>query len=633
MAKGHFQGTGPKARPTDEMPKAKINKQSLKLASRLFSFLGPHKWKFFVGLIFLGLTAATAIVFPALLGKLMGLIGTGQAGTPSMAEADKLKNVFLTTDQASQLTVLANRVGVMLIILFALQAIFSFARVWFFSQATEQLLASLRRNTFGQLLKMPMSYFSTHQAAELNSRISADITQIGETLTVGVAEFLRQLIIIIGGTLMICLISYKLALLMLCIIPPVALVTVFFGRKIRKYSRDVQDRVAESNVIVGESMQGIANVKSFTNESFEIGRYTKSTQNILVNAMRYARARGGFFSFIIFCLFGSIMVLVWAGVQMTIGHHLYAGDLMKFLLYTLFVAASIGGIPEQYAQIQRAIGASERIFEILDESPEPIDTNPERERRRLKLTGKVKLEGIHFSYPSRKEFPVLKNISLEAEPGETIAIVGPSGSGKSTIAQLLLRFYDPEKGNLVFDGKNAQEYDLTDLRENMALVPQDVLLFGGTIRENIAYGKPGSSEEEIMEAAKKANAYSFIESFPDKMETLVGDRGIQLSGGQRQRIAIARAVLKNPAILILDEATSSLDSESERVVQEALDKLMIGRTSFVIAHRLATIRKADKIIVIENGTVVESGTHDELIAIDNGLYRSLSRLQFQGEMV
>jgi ABC-type multidrug transport system fused ATPase/permease subunit len=419
---------------------------------------------------------------------------------------------------------------------------------------------------------------------------------------------------------------------MLCIIPPVALITVFFGRKIRKYSREVQDRVAESNVIVGESMQGIANVKSFTNESFEIARYTKSTGNILINAMRYARARGGFFSFIIFCLFGSIMVLVWAGVQMTIGHNLYAGDLMKFLLYTLFVAASIGGIPEQYAQIQRAVGASERIFEILDETPEPIDTNPERERRRLKLSGKLELKNLSFTYPTRKEFQVLKNISLSANAGETIAIVGPSGSGKSTIAQLLLRFYDPENGNLFFDGKDAREYDLTDLRENMAIVPQDVLLFGGSIRENIAYGKPGSTDEEIVEASKKANAYSFIESFPDKFDTLVGDRGIQLSGGQRQRIAIARAVLKNPAILILDEATSSLDSESERIVQEALDKLMIGRTSIVIAHRLATIRNADKIIVVENGKVVEAGTHEELIAMDNGLYRSLSRLQFQGEM-
>ncbi len=630
MAKQPRQGFGPEGSGKDEMAKAKLNKKSLKSASRLFSYLGPHKWKFFVGMIFLGLTAVTAIVFPALLGKLMGVIG-GSGTAPSMETSEKLKNVFLTKAQEDELHHLANYVGVLLLVLFAFQSIFSYARVWFFSQATEQLLASLRRSTFSQLLRMPMSYFSSHQAAELNSRISADITQIGDTLTVGVAEFLRQLIIIIGGTIMICIISWKLALLMLCVIPPVAIVTVFFGRKIRSFSRAVQDRVAESNVIVGESMQGIANVKSFTNEAYEIKKYTESTENILVNAMRYARARGAFFSFIIFCLFGSIMLLVWFGVGMTVSHDLTAGDLMKFLLYTLFVAASIGGIPEQYAQIQRAVGASERIFEIIDETPEAINTNPERAPNRLKLSGSVEIAGVSFSYPTRKEFPVLKNVSFSAAPGETIAIVGPSGSGKSTIAQLLLRFYDPGEGTLRYDGKDAREFDLTNLRENMAIVPQDVLLFGGTIRENIAYGKPSATEEEIVEAARKANALSFIESFPDKFETRVGDRGIQLSGGQRQRIAIARAVLKNPVILILDEATSSLDSESERLVQEALDKLMIGRTSFVIAHRLSTIRNANKIIVIENGHVVESGTHDELIAIDNGLYRSLSRLQYQGE--
>ncbi len=633
MAKQQRSGFGPEASEKDEMPKAKINKKSLQHASRLFGYLGRHKWKFFVGLIFLGLTAATAVVFPSLLGKLMGLIGGKNSTTPNLSDAEKLNGVYLTAQQKTSLVDAANHVGIFLIVLFAFQAVFSYARVWFFSQATEQLLASLRRATFGQLMKMPMSYFSSHQAAELNSRISADITQIGDTLTVGVAEFLRQLIIIIGGTILICVISGKLALLMLCIIPLVAIVTVFFGRRIRKFSRNVQERVGESNVIVGESLQGITNVKSFTNEGYEIGRYTKSTENILQTAMRYARARGAFFSFIIFCLFGSIMFMVYFGVRMTVNDELTAGQMMSFLLYTLFVAASIGGIPEQYAQIQRAIGASERIFEILDEKTEAVDTRPERERRKTRLSGKLELNEISFSYPTRKDFPVLKNISLVAEPGETIAVVGPSGSGKSTIAQLLFRFYDPDKGKLFFDGKDAREYDLTDLRENMAIVPQDVLLFGGTIRENIAYGKPGATEEEIIEASKKANAFTFIESFPDKFETKVGDRGIQLSGGQRQRIAIARAVLKNPSILILDEATSSLDSESERVVQEALDKLMVGRTSFVIAHRLSTIRKANKIIVIEKGVVVEAGTHEELIAIDNGLYRSLSRLQFQGELV
>ncbi|HLG04395.1 MAG TPA: ABC subfamily B transporter ATP-binding protein, partial [Bacteroidia bacterium] len=268
--------------------------------------------------------------------------------------------------------------------------------------------------------------------------------------------------------------------------------------------------------------------------------------------------------------------------------------------------------------------------ELLDEKTEAISEDETRKRGRLHLAGEVQFRNVAFSYPTRPEFPVLQEISFNVNPGETIAIVGPSGSGKSTIAQLLLRFYDPDRGQIFFDGKDARQYDLTELRENMAIVPQDVLLFGGTIRENIAYGKPGASEAQIIEAARKANAYNFIESFPDKFETKVGDRGIQLSGGQRQRIAIARAVLKNPSILILDEATSSLDSESERVVQEALDLLMVGRTSFVIAHRLSTIRNADRILVIEKGKVVESGSHDDLMAVENGLYRSLSRLQYQG---
>ena len=321
-----------------------------------------------------------------------------------------------------------------------------------------------------------------------------------------------------------------------------------------------------------------------------------------------------------------MILMVWIGVRMTVADELSAGQMLSFLFYSLFISASFGGIAEQFAQIQRAMGASDRVFEVLNEQIEV------RFRGRLKLNGAISVQGAAFSYPSRKDFQVLQNINIDVNPGETIAIVGPSGSGKSTIAQLLLRFYEPDKGKILFDGKDAKEYDLTELRENMAIVPQDVLLFAGTIRENIAYGKPGSTNEEIIEAARNANALSFIETFPDKFETKVGDRGIQLSGGQRQRIAIARAVLKNPVILILDEATSSLDSESERIVQEALDKLMIGRTSFVIAHRLATIRKADKIIVIEKGAVVEVGKHDELIAIDNGLYRSLSRLQFQGDL-
>jgi ABC-type multidrug transport system fused ATPase/permease subunit len=633
MARKSRQKFGQESIPKDDMPKTKISRESLKRSANLFRYMGPHRWKFFLGLVFLGLTAVTALIFPRLMGELMGII-SGESGItiPNTISPDSKPTNFISSATKQRLLTAANSVGLQLIILFSLQAVFSFFRVLTFSQATENMLAKLRQDTFSQMLKMPMTYFSKNQSAELSTRLSADIAQIGDTLTTGIAEFLRQLIIIIGGITIICFISWKLALVMLAIVPPVAFITVFFGRRIRKHSKTVQEKVGESNVIVSEGFQGITNVKSFTNEGHEVNRYKKITIEIVQEAIRYAISRGSFFSFIIFCLFGSMILMVWIGVRMTVADELSAGQMLSFLFYSLFISASFGGIAEQFAQIQRAMGASDRVFEVLNEQIEVVNTTENRIRGRLKLNGAISIQGAAFSYPSRKDFQVLQNINIDVNPGETIAIVGPSGSGKSTIAQLLLRFYEPDKGKILFDGKDAKEYDLTELRENMAIVPQDVLLFAGTIRENIAYGKPGSTNEEIIEAARNANALSFIETFPDKFETKVGDRGIQLSGGQRQRIAIARAVLKNPVILILDEATSSLDSESERIVQEALDKLMIGRTSFVIAHRLATIRKADKIIVIEKGAVVEVGKHDELIAIDNGLYRSLSRLQFQGDL-
>ncbi|MEO5645120.1 MAG: ABC transporter ATP-binding protein [Bacteroidia bacterium] len=617
----------------EDMPKAKINRETLKRSAKLFAYMGPHKWKFFLGLFFLALTAATALIFPRLMGELMGIIsGKAEPSLPSLFSNSGTEKLYLDADAKQRLLIASNTVGLQLLILFALQSVFSFFRVLTFSQATENMLAKLRQDTFAQMLKMPMTYFSKNQAAELSTRLSSDISQIGDTLTTGIAEFLRQLIIIIGGVTIISLLSGKLALIMLAIVPPVAFITVFFGKRLRKHSKGVQEQIGESNIIVNESLQGIANVKSFTNEGYEISRYKKVTLSIVEQAIRFAKSRGFFFSFIIFCLFGSMIAMVWVGVRMTLKDELTAAQMLSFLFYTVFISASFGGISEQFTQIQRAMGASDRVFEVLREQIENVNADESRARGNLKLKGEVSFQHVAFSYPSRKDFTVLQDISINIKPGETVAIVGPSGSGKSTTAQLLLRFYDPDKGTISFDGKDAREYDLTELRENMAIVPQDVLLFAGTIRENIAYGKPGASEAEIIEAAKKANALTFIESFPDKFETKVGDRGIQLSGGQRQRIAIARAVLKNPAILILDEATSSLDSESERLVQEALDKLMVGRTSFVIAHRLSTIRNADKIMVIEKGVVVENGTHDELIAIDNGLYRSLSRLQFQGEL-
>lgn len=588
---------------SEDLPKAKITKTSLQKATRLFGYLKPDKGKYIAGLIFLALTSATALAFPMLIGELVN--GAKDSTTPESI----------------------NTRALLLMAILLAQAVFSFFRIYLFAQTTENTLVRLRQHLYSHLITMPMAFFTKNRVGEINSRISADITQIQDTFTTTLAEFLRQFILIIGGLIFITVISPQLTLFMLALIPAIVIVGIIFGRYIRKISRQVQDTVAESNTIVQETMQGIVNVKAFANEFLELRRYGKSIREIAVLSMKSALSRSFFASFIILALFGAIVGIVWYATHLLQNGEITFGEVISFVIYTSFIGASIGGIAELYAQIQKAVGATERIFEILDQEPEKI--NPEKEEKKYApIQGNVSFENVEFSYPSRPELIILKGISFNAKAGERIAIVGPSGAGKSTITQLLLRFYEPDAGAIYVDGKNASEYTLTALRNQMAIVPQDVLLFGGTIRENILYGNPEATEEQLISAAKKANAHEFITGFPEKYETLVGERGITLSGGQRQRIAIARAVLKDPSILILDEATSSLDSESERLVQDALDKLMIGRTSFIVAHRLSTIRSADRILVIDQGHVKETGTHDELIAIENGIYANLSKLQF-----
>ncbi len=586
----------------NDLPKSKITATSLQKATVIFEYAGNHRWKFYVGLIFLLFTGATALAFPKLMGMLI----------------DCVKNKDNTQ---------ANMIAGGLIVILFLQSIFSFFRLSLFVNFTENTLANLRVSLYSNLVKLPMSFFSQKRVGELNSRISSDITQIQDTLTSTIAEFLRQFILIIGGVILLANESIKLTLLMLSVVPLVAVAAVVFGRFIRKYSKNVQDKVAESQVVVEETMQGISIVKAFANEWYEIARYNGKIKEVVTIAIKGGKYRGYFASFIIFCLFGAIVAVVWYGVQLSISGEMSVGQLISFVLYSTFVGASFGGIAELYAQIQKAIGATERVFELLGETPEKINSN--RDLATIeKIKGNVTFNNVAFSYPSRKEIKVLKDVSFTASFGQKIAIVGPSGTGKSTIASLLLRFYNIDEGEILVDGKNIYDFDLENLRGNMSIVPQDVILFGGTIRENIAYGKPNATEEEILTASKQANAYNFIESFPEKFETIVGERGIKLSGGQRQRIAIARALLKNPSILILDEATSSLDSESEKLVQEALEILMQGRTSIIIAHRLSTIRSADQILVLDNGKISEQGTHQELITLENGIYKNLSNLQF-----
>lgn len=585
----------------NDLPKSKITATSLNKAKTIFTYAGHHKWKFFIGLIFLLLTGATALAFPKLMGMLVDCV--------------KNKN----GDEA-------NQIALGLIVILFLQSFFSFFRLSLFVNFTENTLANLRLALYTNLVKLPMTFFSQKRVGELNSRISADITQIQDTLTTTIAEFLRQFILIIGGIILLATESFKLTLLMLSVVPLVAIAAVVFGRFIRKYSKKVQDQVAESQVIVEETMQGISIVKAFANEWYEIARYKGKISEVVKLAIKGGKYRGYFASFIIFCLFGAIVAVVWYGVRLSIAGEMSVGQLISFVLYSTFVGASFGGIAELYAQIQKAIGATERVFELLDESPEKINSDLNKNQEKIK--GNVTFKNVAFSYPTRQEIQVLKDVNFSAEFGQKIAIVGPSGAGKSTISSLLLRFYDITSGEICVDGKNIYDYDLENLRGNMSIVPQDVILFGGTIRENIAYGKPDATDEEIIQAAKQANAFNFVDSFPEKFETLVGERGVKLSGGQRQRIAIARALLKNPSILILDEATSSLDSESEKLVQEALEVLMEGRTSIIIAHRLSTIRNADKILVLDNGKISEEGTHQELINLENGIYKNLSNLQF-----
>ncbi|MBP4139218.1 MULTISPECIES: ABC transporter ATP-binding protein [Flavobacterium] len=587
----------------NDLPKAKLDSNSLQKALRIFKYAKNHKWKFFVGLVFLLLTSATALAFP----KLMGML------------VDCVTNKDLNK---------ANEIALALMGILTLQAIFSFFRISLFVNFTENSLSNIRFALYENLVKLPMSFYSQKRVGELNSRISADISQLQDTFTTTIAEFLRQFILIIGGFVILGSISPKLTLMMLAIVPVVAVAAVIFGRFIRKYGKKTQDKVAESQVIVEETLQGISNVKAFANEWYELERYKNKIKEIVKIAIKGGQYRGYFASFIILCLFGCVVAVVWYGITLTIkGEVQGVGDLISFVLYTTFIGASFGGIAEMYAQIQKAVGATERVFELLEETPEEINANKKGVILE-KIKGNVTFKNVAFSYPSRKEIEVLKDVNFSADFGQKIALVGPSGAGKSTISSLLLRFYDITSGEILVDGKSIYDYDLENLRGNMSIVPQDVILFGGTIRENIAYGKPDATDEEIFLAAKQANALNFVEGFPEKFETLVGERGVKLSGGQRQRIAIARALLKNPSILILDEATSSLDSESEKLVQEALEVLMEGRTSIIIAHRLSTIRKADKILVLDNGKITEEGTHQELMNLENGIYKNLSNLQF-----
>jgi ABC-type multidrug transport system fused ATPase/permease subunit len=608
MARGRLN-SGSKAEA--ELPKAKINSQSLRNIRKLTSYIKPYKVKFIAGLFFLVISSLVGLIFPGFFGALI-----------DTAHGDK-HGGFLPAN--------LKKIGEIAIVVLFVQGFVSYFRITWFVQVAENALANMRRDTYFKLITLPMNFFANRRVGELNSRISADLSQIQEVLTTTFAEIIRQVIILVGGITVLVIISWKLTIALLVLLPLLIVVAIVFGKFIRKLSRQAQDQLAESNTIVEETLQGIANVKAFVNEAFEAGRYDKTLQRVVTIAVKGAKYRGMFGAFIVFCLFGTIFCEIWYGSYLVSIHDkgFTFGQLTNFIVYAAFISAAMGSLPDLYANLQKAVGASERVLEILAEKGEDISIINNNNAIKEKIHGNLSFSDVEFAYPSRSELTVLNGISFDAAAGQKVAIVGPSGSGKSTMAALILQFYHPQNGTILFDGRPADEFALTDIRNQVAIVPQDVLLFGGTIMENIAYGKLNASKEEIIQAAKRANADQFITSFPEAYETVVGERGVKLSGGQRQRIAIARALLKNPAILILDEATSSLDSESERLVQEALEELMKGRTSIIIAHRLSTIREADKIIVLEKGNIIENGTHQELVANEQGLYRYLSQLQYE----
>ncbi len=581
-----------------------LNKENLSSLKFFIPFFKPYFGIFFIGMICLLLSTATSLIFPYAIGNILdvSLKKEGSEFTQSMYELALFMLLILTA-----------------------QAFFSFFRIITFTRVSENVIANIRKQLYSHLIQMPMDFFHQQRVGDLNSRLTADLSQISDTFILTLPELLRGIINLVIGIVVIFWISSKLTFVMLASFPIVIVGAIIFGKYIKKLSKQVQDELAQTSTIAQETFLGILNVKTFTNEDFEKKRYSNSIEKTVNLALRASWFRAAFASFIIFCLFGAIILIVAYGAYLVQNQEITVGKLTQFVIYTVFVGAAFGGFSEYYAQIQKTLGATQRVRELFQETTENLQLPSVLKD----FQGNIKFENIHFAYPSRPEFMVLQGVSFEMKSGEVTALVGSSGAGKSTIAQLLMRLYEPTHGTIFLDGNPIHQISLSDLRKQIAIVPQDVLLFGGTIKENILYGNLNATSDEVIQAAKLANAHEFISSFPENYETIVGERGVKLSGGQRQRIAIARALLKNPKILILDEATSSLDSESEHLVQEALNILMKGRTTLVIAHRLSTIKSAHQILVLQNGRIIEKGTHEELIQNLESAYFKFAELQFQ----
>ena len=598
-----------KAQFGNKTPKKPITWTALKQMSRMYVHVKPYRGEFLVGLLMLLLSSGSNLAFPKYLGELVDAAQT---------DPSAIDGIALT-----------------LILILLAQSVFSFGRIFFFERVAQRSLASLRSAMYNHLVSLPLPFFHEKRIGELTNRLQSDIGVLQETFTSTLAEFIRQIVIIVGGIALLVYQSPSLTGFMLLVLPLVVILGVAFGSRIRKYAKDVQTASAESNTIVDETLSAVATVKAYTQEGFEKNRYRTALDHVAALGIRGGIYRGAFSSFIILGLFGALVAVIWKGASLIATGEMASGQLFSFVIYSGFIGGSVGGLADVYSRLQRAMGATEAIMAMLDEQPETSNQQPETSNQQPAASNQqpaVTFRNVHFAYPTRPDVPVLQGLNLEIREGQQCALVGSSGAGKSTVVQLLYRFHDPQHGELLVQGRDARDWPLDELRGRMAWVPQDVVLFGRSILENIRYSRPEASDEEVRRAAEDANAWEFIERFPDGWNTQVGERGVQLSGGQRQRIAIARAMLRDPKLLVLDEATSSLDPESESLVQGALETLMRGRTSLVIAHRLSTVRHADVIAFIHEGQIAEMGSHDELMQLDGGRYRAFVQKQWNGTL-